>query len=317
MIKRLALIDADTLIYQAAAVIQEAPLIVEHKLSKRKKEFKNKTEWAEFLKSDKGRGYSDDDFNVVQEPRLKEDISHALHILKNSVEKITKKDWCEDYMLFIGGQGNYRKDLATMKEYKSGRPAKPLAFQDCYDFILKKFKGRVKVCDGIEAEDGVAIKGWTAYHKARSLKNKDASDVVICHVDKDLLQVPGFHYNYGKDSDLFWVTDVEAASYFWAQMLKGDPTDSILGLEGIGEQTKKQYQINISKGCGEKSAEKILNGTKNEKEMVDRVVKAYQDFYKKDWEKPFNENGILLRMQSVEDERWCAVEYARKLGVEV
>lgn len=299
--KKLALIDADTIIYQSAAVIQKAPLVVEHKLSKRKKEFKNRTEWKEFLKSDKGRGYSDDDFDVVQEPRLTEDVSHALHLIKKQFEKIEKKDWCSDYQIFVGGDGNYRKDVATIKPYKGTRPAKPLAFLECYDYVLKKYKDRVVVCHGEEAEDGVAKIAWPKYNEARKTRNKDAMDVVIARVDKDLVQVPGWHYNYGKGTDLQWITDWEAARHFWLQVVKGDPTDDIVGIPGIGDAL----------------AERVIGDAKNEKEAAERAVAKYREHFKSKWQAPFKENAILLRMRSFEGEMFDAIEYAKALGVEV
>lgn len=299
MQNKLALIDADTIIYQSAAVIQVSPLIVEHKISGRKKEFRNKTEWKNWLQSDKGRGYADDDFNVVQEPRLTEDISHALHLIKRQMEKITSKDWCSDFQIYLGGEGNYRKAVATMKEYKSGRPPKPLAFQQCYDYTVNKYKDRVVICNGEEAEDGVAKVAWPKYLAARAAKNKDLADVVICRVDKDLIQVPGWHYNYGKDTGPDWITDAEAARHFWWQMLKGDTTDAILGIPGVG---------------GAK-ATKVLEGAKNEKECVERVIRAYKDHFEDGWESPFKENAILLRMRSYPGEMFDAVEYAKKLEV--
>lgn len=317
MSKKLALIDADTILYQSAAVIQEAPLVVEHKLSGRKKEFKNKTSWKEFLASDKGKGYAEDDFNIVQEPRLREDISHALHLIKLQFEKIAKKDWCEDYHIYIGGEGNYRKEHATIKPYKGTRPPKPIAFAECYEYVCKKYKNRLTICNGEEAEDGVAVRAWPVYREAKAARDKDKANVVIARVDKDLIQVPGWHYNYGKDSELTWVSDVEAARHFWWQVLKGDTTDDIVGLQGIGQQTREKYGISVTKGCGEKSADKILEGAKNEREFATRVVDAYKDFYGKDWQKVFKENCILLRMRSYDGELFDAVQYVKNLGVEL
>ena len=83
MIKRVALIDFDTPVYSSACIIQVSPILVTHKINKkRKKEFKNITEWRTFLKLNPG--YSEDDFDLASEPRLKqgEEISHALHIIK-------------------------------------------------------------------------------------------------------------------------------------------------------------------------------------------------------------------------------------------
>ena len=87
----------------------------------------------------------------------------------------------------------------------------------------------------MEADDLVAI--WA--HEALDRKE----EYVICGIDKDLLQIPGHHYNYGKDT---WklINEEEALHNLYLQCLTGDATDNIPGLKGIGP----------------KKAEKILAG---------------------------------------------------------
>lgn len=315
MLKRTALVDFDTPIYSAACIIQESPLIVEHKLSKRKKEFKNRTEWKAFLTSDKGRGYSDDDFNIVQEPRLKADISHALHIIKGSVEKYQSLEFVSDIRLFVGGQGNYRKEVYP--DYKSSRPPKPLAFQQCYDYVTSKYKGMVTICDGEEAEDQVSILAEAAYQKARNLKDRDAMDCIVFGIDKDLNQVSGWRYNYSKpELGVWWVSDVEGWRSFCLQCFKGDSTDDIPGLKLIPEEVKAKYGI-TTRGVGDATSEKLLEGANTIKEMTQRVVDVWRASYPKDWQKQLNMNAILLRLRKYDGEMFDFVEYAKGLGVEV
>lgn len=318
MNKKLANYDADSLIYKAACVVQESPLVVTHKINKnRQKEFKNVTEWREFLK--KHKGYDEQDFDVVQTPRMKEDVSHALHILKNSVEKILTYPWVEDFHLFIGGANNFRKDIATILPYKGKRGERPIAFQQCYDYLVNKYRDRLTICEGEEGEDGAVIATYPEYLKARKARDKEAMGAVIASIDKDVKSAcPGWHFNYDKPEEgLVWLTDKDVARNFSYQMLIGDrATDNIPGCTVLGEATASLYGLRKSKGgIGPASAEKILAGVESEKEMVRRVVEVYKDSFRDEWEKHITENGVLLKIRRHPGEVFDYLEYAKGLGV--
>ncbi len=320
MNKKLANYDADSLVYKAACVIQESPLLVTHKINKRrKKEFKNVTEWKAFLKLNPG--YDEQDFDVEQTPRLKEDVSHALHILKNSVEKIMTYSWVSDFHLFVGGTNNFRKDIATILPYKGQRTEKPLAYQACYDYLTMKYKSRLTICEGEEGEDGAVIATYPAYLEARKARDKDKMTAVIASIDKDVRSAcPGWHFNYDKPEEgLIWLTDKDVARNFCYQMLIGDrATDNIPGCTVLGDTTAETYGIRKGKGgIGPAGADKILTGADTEKEMVRRVIEVYKDSFKDDWLLHITENGLLLKIRRVAGEMFDFVAYAKDLGVQV
>jgi len=62
---------------------------------------------------------------------------------------------------------------------------------------------------------------------------KTEDELVVCTIDKDLKNIPGFHYNFGKRV-LFEVTEEEADRYHLFQTLVGDATDNYGGCPGIG-----------------------------------------------------------------------------------
>ena len=134
----------------------------------------------------------------------------------------------------VKGTGNFRKDLSP--DYKSQRPELDKEVKDKLNYLHKYAvsKGAIQA-DGMEADDLVAIWAYEA------LDRKE--EYVICGIDKDLLQIPGHHYNYGKDT---WqlINEEEALHNLYIQCLTGDATDNIPGLKGIGP----------------KKAEKILAG---------------------------------------------------------
>ncbi len=103
---------------------------------------------------------------------------------------------------------------------------------------------------GLEADDKLGILATLGIF----------SDPVICTTDKDLLQVPGWHYNWQKDH-LIEITPEEGQWHRWMQVLTGDPTDGYKGLPG----------------CGKKKAEKILSQWQDWQEsQFDSLEEAYE-----------------------------------------
>ena len=104
----------------------------------------------------------------------------------------------------------------------------------------------------------------------------------MVHIDKDLNQFRGWHYNYRKQQK-YYVSEFEGLVSFYTQILTGDRIDNIIGLKGIGPV----------------KAKKILADCTNEKELYSAVLKAYDGD-----EKRVLENGQLLWLQRKENELW-------------
>jgi len=133
-------------------------------------------------------------------------------------EKIFIPTGAISYIGFLGGKGNFRKELDD--SYKEGRSYElPKYFNEAKQYLVDKW-GFIKV-DGIEAEDSVGI-CLTKYPDA----------VIVCE-DHDLLQLPGTQYNPSKQ---IWLTHFqEEADYnFWKQCLTGCSTDKVKGVPRIG-----------------------------------------------------------------------------------
>lgn len=178
---------------------------------------------------------------------------------------------CEDYKAFITGKHNFRYGVAKTVPYKGNR--KDAVKPPHYD-ALRKHLERMEavVTENEEADDAVGIestryKGW------------------IVHVDKDLDQLVGWHYNPVKDEE-YYVTEEEGLKSFYLQMLTGDRVDNIQGLKGIGPV----------------KAKKILAKATTEQEML----KAVQEAYKAAGEASERvlENGQLLWLRREPEQMW-------------
>jgi 5'-3' exonuclease len=128
------------------------------------------------------------------------------------------------------------------------------------------------VVDGIEADDAVGIAAYAL----------DEEESIMVHIDKDLNQFRGHHYNYRK-KEKYYVSEFAGWYSFYLQILTGDRIDNIEGLKGIGP----------AKGA------KILKDCTTVEELYDAVLKAYDD----DAER-VHENAHLLYLQRKEGDVW-------------
>ncbi len=180
---------------------------------------------------------------------------------------------CDDYVAYLTGPNNFRYEVAKTVEYKANRKdmKRPKYLNDLRDHFKRL---GAQETEGIEADDAVAIK-----------MSQEPGNYVLIGVDKDLLQIPGEHYNPIK-KERYQITPFWGDYNFYTQMLTGDRVDNIPGLAGIGP----------------KKAIKILNYCDTQEKLEQAVWKAYQDKgHDYDY---FVEQGRLLWLQRYEGELW-------------
>ncbi len=162
------------------------------------------------------------------------------------LERIMQGAGATTSTLFLTEGPTFRYDIATVKPYKGNRKeAKPWHF-DNLTVYFRDVLGAVVVTD-IEADDAMAIK------QVDMLEVWKKPSTIICTRDKDLRQVPGWHYGWemGNQPE-FGPTFVEVDEnnlelnekrnaikgtglpFFYAQVLWGDRADNIPGLPGCG-----------------------------------------------------------------------------------
>ena len=125
----------------------------------------------------------------------------------------------DSYKVFLTGSGNFRRELTPT--YKANRPdERPEHWQAVREFLVTQHKAMI--CEGWEADDQLGIE-----------QDKVGGTTVICSIDKDLLQVPGKHYNFVK-KEFKEVSPYEGLKKLYLQALIGDRSDNIVGVQGIG-----------------------------------------------------------------------------------
>lgn len=171
----------------------------------------------------------------------------------------------DSYKGFISGKGNFR--YVIYPEYKANRTQPdPIHRQACKDFLVDEWN--CEVVHGMEADDALAI--------------HQTDETILCSIDKDLLQINGTHYNFVKGA-FKEVTYLGGLCSFYSQVLQGDKTDNLFGLDGIGPVKAARY----------------LEGCETEQEYLDTVDMLYKD------KKNLAINLLCMWMMREEGETWA------------
>jgi DNA polymerase-1 len=158
--------------------------------------------------------WGDEITSSVNKPR-------ALGEAKLQVEAIAEAVGADDVVLCFSDAANFRKEVYP--SYKSNRKGsvKPLGFEHVKTWLMDHHQFLVK--PGLEADDVLGI----------LLTRETADKRVCCSIDKDLLTVPGRHYNWDRGTKAI-VSPEDAEYLFYEQILTGDSVDGYPGCPGIG-----------------------------------------------------------------------------------
>lgn len=173
-------------------------------------------------------------FRVACATKKQSEIRKAI---RSTIDEIKRNCGVDNMLMAVKGEGNFRYEI--YKDYKGHR--KPLeedlkkALNYGHRFITEEL-GAIRA-DGMEADDLVSI--W-AYEQMDM-----GFDPVIAGIDKDLLQIPGWHYNFVKKDEPRHVDADQANLYLMLQCLTGDNADNIPGIKGIGPKKAEKILLNV------------------------------------------------------------------------
>ena len=202
-----------------------------------------------------------------------DDLNIALYRIDELLDNILNKTQATSYRAFLTGPNNFRKQIYP--EYKANRVApKPKHLRDLQEYSIEKLSAEYAP-ETLEADDALAI--------------YQTDDTIICSLDKDLLQVPGKHFSWeinGKGwtrPDTFIEqTELEGLRLFYKQCLKGDTSDNVKGIEGLGE----------------KKASKLLADCSSDIQMFNQVRALYGN------DAEFLMNASVLWILRTLDDKW-------------
>jgi hypothetical protein len=180
-----------------------------------------------------------------------EPLENALHLIDNVFSSLSDKYVSSLFRVFLTPNvGNFRDRISTYAKYKGNREfvARPTYYKEIISYLIEKYGAEYAI--GQEADDSLGI-GLT--------RNPNS---VCVSFDKDLLQVPGRHYNWvDKEEQIIGVP--ESKRRFWQQVLSGDATDNVPGAAGIGS----------------KKAEALVREIRGDRAAWDVVLKTYSEIY--------------------------------------
>jgi hypothetical protein len=253
----IALIDGDVLAYQACRTRWEKTISLQGNIANIQLDGNGKRIPLEFTEEE-DRYY----------------LEASWENFKKDLDKLNSKIFSTDFLMAVKGQNNFRNLL--FPEYKMNRHKDPTKMNPFVPIIRKLavFEELAVDSEGREADD--LMRTWAEEAKAAG------HDYMICSIDKDLRCIPGRHYYMKTGYEKFFeVTEEEALKFYYTQLLKGDPTDNILGIPGVGEV---------------KSA-KLLKSLTTEEEYQECVVEQYLLAYGDEWAEQLIINGRLLYLQ--------------------
>lgn len=174
------------------------------------------------------------------------DFNSAKAEMIEFIQGIQENTKADSYELVLSPARNFRYDIEST--YKANRklPAYSLELKEPLRNYMVSFLSAYE-CEKIEADDYVVAKA-----------TGEPGKYIMCHIDKDLNQAFGRHYNYNTQ-EKYTVTPEDADFFFYKQVLEGDSVDNIKGCPGIGD----------------KKALKLLTEVGPEK-YWETVVKAYE-----------------------------------------
>lgn len=235
--------------------------------------------------------------DMVVKPEPKD---HALHLVSQEVRGIVKavarkfdaKPSEMQITTVLSGPDNFREKLATLKPYKGNRKAdyKPFHYQSIRDYLTGRWDA--KVVSGREADDEVSILA----HEAHADKRK----VCIATIDKDLDQVPGWHYDY-RQKVFYKQSREEARLTFWRQVLSGDATDNIGGVFRVGPEKAEAIVKDWATQYGD---DEKLYWVATLAEYEASKAKKGCTYADKDTHAVALENARLVYMQTIPQELW-------------
>lgn len=231
------LIDGDIVAYRCAAVAEKTKYLVEDYDSNGFGHYDTYKEAVEVA----------GDLGTIWSRKEVQPVEFALQACKTTLDALTDRLSPSKVSVYLSPDRTFRHDLARTKPYKGNRnQPKPKYLKDVREYLVREYGAQI--ANNVEADDSIGI-----------ALSEDGDGAVSVSIDKDLLQVSGWHYNWVNDT-VRRVSNREADFAFYMQLLTGDVTDNVPGLPGTGPI----------------GAAKLLQGAKSSAELCTRVWMCYR-----------------------------------------
>lgn len=272
------LIDADSIVFRCGFAVEHK----QHKFYIKGEEHLGPFQIYEY-KKDIPKEFKGDPELFYEETVVIEPLENALHLVKQELDGIISAAAATSYSVYIKGKGNFREAVSVTRVYKGNRDVthRPKYEHEIRQYLKEHWKA--EEVDGMEVDDKCAIEQSKDMEQSFDLFRPKT---IIASIDKDLDQVPGWHYNFMR-KERYWVDEAQAERNFYLQLLTGDPSDNIQGIKGLGPA----------------GAAALLDGAASGKEMYLRCEAAYKEAYA-DGMAVLTEMANLVYLRRAEGEVW-------------
>lgn len=196
-----------------------------------------------------------------------------------------------DYKVFLSdsSENNFRYKIDPQYKAQRTQP-KPVHYDAIKEYLITKHGA--KIAHNREADDELGVAQTKANYKSGVLRQ--GYPTIICSIDKDLGQIPGYHYSWPitrkgevvREGRIFEITEDEGLRFYWSQLLIGDKSDNIFGIDGLGP----------------KKTEKLFEGVPTN-ELFYIVAEQYEKQYgEEEWAVKLVKNSKLLWIKRSEGE---------------
>lgn len=185
--------------------------------------------------------------------------------------------------MYLTGENNFRYSI--FPEYKANRlrTPRPTFLKETRQCLIDNY--RTIVSDGCEADDLLGIE--------QTISNNAGEETIIVSIDKDLDQIPGWHFFPGlrrqgveiRAPKQYLVSPVEARRFFYYQLLVGDSADGIKGAKGIGPKNAEKILADLTEEIDLYNAVKDYFSCEEELMMNARVLKIWTQL-NEEWKPP-------------------------------
>lgn len=201
-------------------------------------------------------------------------LNIALARAREMIQGILRDSDAIDYRMWLSdsAKNNYRYQIYP--QYKANRLAmtKPTHYEEIKQYLMEEWGA--KIAYGMEADDAMGIH-----------QDKETCSTCICSIDKDLLQIPGLHYNF-VNKEWTAMHQWDGLKWFYKQLLIGDKVDNITGCTGIGSKKSSLAIDPIEVSQGEESLfqkvyetylkQEVQKGGKSEAEVLSHILTTGQ-----------------------------------------
>ena len=210
--------------------------------------------------------------------------------LNKTIEDLKLNTNCRDLEIYLSDslQNNFRSAIFPLYKANRKKSAKPPYYEELSNRLVERYTTHVSV--GQEADDELGIAA-----------NNLGDACIIASIDKDLLQIPGVHYNWVNNTRTE-ITPSEGRHRFYTQILTGDATDNITPAVGLS-----------CPGVGARKASRYLEGCSTIEEYNSQLWEVYAkhtpEHDEVELHKRIEVTGQMVKIRQVAGEIW---EYERQ-----